>query len=218
MRHRRLLFVSLIASLTISALLGVASASAYETALCSKSEMPCSAKNVLPAGTLIGAGVAPAYEETNFVVENAGSKWSCDYVLLGAETTAAAGSPLPGQNESYLNGSLCHAGKNGESSCTTATLTVPTNVSIATWGTPGVGAITFNGAAKEPFSVAFSCGLGITCKFGKSAVTMFYDANSLAGLIPSTTLNLESGPSVLCGSSAQLSSVLSTVGPAISRI
>jgi hypothetical protein len=195
--------LTLLLVVAATALIGVSSASAA-TVLCSRNEAPtCATANILPSGTYVKGEMTPG--QGSFVMDTSIFDITCAYALLGAQTDAEKGSPLPAHGEA-AGPYQCSIVGAPEDTCSSSSASSPSATITPT--TVGRGTLTL-GVSGLAQTYTFTCKFPLwgttehTCVFGSEAVK--YGIDGLSGNLYSeeTPLVLLSGGGG-CGSSAKV--------------
>jgi hypothetical protein len=173
--------VAAVAALAMTAVIGVASASAA-TVLCSKAETVCADANVLPAGTNSPLGISPPNGGKFVVRGSSGAQTECHTAVVNSTSTAKWGNPLTGQAEFGVNAKNCASWQWSKESkaCESIAFNKPKETYEATGG--GAGIINI-GSKSEPLTVSFACwspleGKVVECTYkANAAVPVHYNGS-----------------------------------------
>lgn len=168
MKHAKIIGLAAIAVLAVTAFVGVASASAASTELCSTNTAPCSGTKYL-SGTSVSAklkGTSVAKLETNLVTV------TCTASTVGGKTTSSGGAgAVTGQISSLTFGGTCKTGGGTTCEVTVLHLATPYNASIeATGGGNGAMTVTTGSSGKPGATV--HCGSFINCSFETASAAL----------------------------------------------
>ncbi len=189
---------ALVAALAMTAVIGVASASAG-TVLCSEVVAECPEGKVSSAGDEIMLGTSPA-SEGYFRVNMgfAAGTVDCETALVGSTSTMRNGNPLPGQSDIFVNSKECVNKSIGYSgSCSSTTFSEPKTTFEATGA--GAGIIKL-GSASEPLTFSITC----YSLYYEQVLECSYKAN---GAIP---IHYQSGEATILKSEAKTTKVSGT--------
>jgi hypothetical protein len=182
------LFIAVITTLTLVALIGTSAASA--AVLCKTAVHPCPSSEVLPTGTWNTYGINGGSSEENLYLETSNvtaPNYHCGYVLLGEQTTTEQSTPLPARGERFL--SAC-----GRGSSTTCSMSMSKS-NDELFANFGSGAI-----VSGPLTLTANCE-GVVCIWSGSYTGSAYEAE--AGTFVETvegSLTYSSGSgSFVCG-------------------
>jgi hypothetical protein len=196
---------SVIAIMAVAVSIGVASASAA-TVLCSANQSPCQSANIKPSGTNVFGVVSPEGEDTSFtLVDEFNGKVSCSYAMVGGQTTAASGSPLPAKAESYTPPSSCRKyswvlHEPSTETCTEMSISKPPASIVASGGGSGIMTV---GTSSQHFSISYKCREShesnrlFACTYGSSGVNYTVGAAGFSIVNAKLTLESEAGSGCL---------------------
>jgi len=184
-----------VAVLALSALVGVASASAANTTLCNTNSNPCAAANQYAANTTFNANLKTG---TNAVLTTSGGfqnpTVTCTNSPVALKNTAVTGNPLPGSltalafNDGGTPAAACTS-VNPTDTCTVTVNNLPYSGSVNFGGTPGNGTLTVNNP-----NVTVACSGLPTCTYSAASVTGSVTGGSPAELVfNAVTLSVSGG-------------------------
>lgn len=197
-----------VATLALTAFIGVGSASATETTLCKTATVSpyCASEDRYPSETALEASAGEVKIVTDLAIVK------CGEATISGETEAQAGDPLPVDISAWTLGTAGTAGRCGTNSAMTNCTVTPNNLpydgSLA-WTSGGSGALSLgNGGSGQPGWLV-NCPLLMHCNFTLEP-TLSVQGGSPAQLVASKT-SLGNSGGLYCPSKATLEAVTYTV-------